>query len=1085
MTSFVRQLLLWSCLAGVAGLAQTTQGLITGRVVDAEDGTPLDGVQVSFRSEVLNVSGASRTGHLGYYVLPLLPPGRYRIRVEADRYQAQELQELDLPVAAFLEVNFRLRLLGDVWQQGQYRGVFLPGTQAVLTFYGPDVDTSRWNSFERSRGTRGGLESTVSQVINPLQLSELPLAGRDVYTMLVTLPGVTADTTTARGLGLAINGQRPSASNFLLDGLENNNNLVTGPLTTVAPEAVQEYRISTNNFSAEYGRTSGFLANAITRSGGSAWHGLGYYYLKNEALHANDFQRNFAGLPRTPVHETQPGFWIGGPVRRQTLFVSGSFEYLRSRSQGEPQDFSLPTTDYVAFTRPDSIAGRLLRQYPGPALSGPGFTADTKITPPVSVDRYLALPRADYVSPGGAHRLLARVALAALRRPDFIWTPYPDFVSPLRQESISAALSLTSTLSPRLTNEARLGWSLDDLRWDRAHPEVPVLASNDATLPGSPIFYGYRNRSRGWEFADNMIWGAGRHVAKAGGGVLLRSLTGHLTAGRDPQYIFRDVLDFAFDRPRAVDVSVERLALPDLRLPQFERAYRHNQFYFYFQDSVRLTSRLTVNFGARYERFSAPSNVGAVKDAAVELGPGTTLAQKLSGARLTSPVAGDAQLYDADHNDWAARVGVSYSLRSDGRTLLRAAYGNFYDRPFDNLWQNLRANNIVLALFPIAKPQTDYLAPIGNSLSQFRNIRFAQDFPDLTLYQPGIRSSYTHSYFAGVEHQLTSALTVQVNGLGSLGRKLLTTDLINRAFSVSVAPDQFLANPFGRYSAALPNVLYRGNQGLSQYHGLAVSLQARTRRMQTHVSYTWSHTIDNQSDPLLCDFFDLSFTRITAGGGCESKSAFARQFDSRGDRGNSDFDQRHNLVMFSIWELPPAFSASRAAPVFRGWRASSLLALRSGFPYTVRVPPQSSFDGEPIENNRANLLNPAGVSANQSTAPGGRLLLNAAAFAEPTPGTLGNMGRNSLIGPGLFNVDLSLSRSFGLPQLREGVRLTVRADAFNLLNHANLNNPDAFLGSSTFGVALYGRRGRTTGFPAVSPLNETARQVQLLVRLLF
>ncbi len=198
-------------------------------------------------------------------------------------------------------MNFQLRPLNAVWESGQYRSVFLPGSKTIVTFYGPDVDSSRSGTFEATQGRRGALESTVSQVIDPSQVRDLPLAGRDVYTMLVTQPGVTADTGTARGLGLAINGQRPSSSNFMLDGLENNNYLVTGSLTPIAPEAIDEYRVSTNNFSAEYGRTSGYLANAVSRSGGNRFHGIGYFYLKNDALNANGFQENLAGLKRTPV----------------------------------------------------------------------------------------------------------------------------------------------------------------------------------------------------------------------------------------------------------------------------------------------------------------------------------------------------------------------------------------------------------------------------------------------------------------------------------------------------------------------------------------------------------------------------------------------------------------------------------------------------------------------------------------------------------------------------------------------------------------------------------------------------------------
>src|SRR6185436_6046741 len=307
-------------------------------------------------------------------------PGFYRIRATASGYQAREVQELELPVAARLELNFQLRPLNDVWEAGQYRSVFLPGTQTIVTFYGPDVDSSRSGSFEATGGRRGALESTVSQVIDPGQVRDLPLAGRDVYTMLVTQPGVTADTGTARGLGLAINGQRPSSSNFMLDGLENNNYLVTGPLTPIAPEAIQEYRVSTNNFSAEYGRTSGFLANAISRSGGNRFHGIGYFYLKNDALNANGFQENLAGLERTPIKENQIGFQAGGPILKERLFFSSAFERLRSRGRQDPTDFRLPTTDFIRQLQAgpaNRISRRLFEQFPAPPFTAGGFITGT------------------------------------------------------------------------------------------------------------------------------------------------------------------------------------------------------------------------------------------------------------------------------------------------------------------------------------------------------------------------------------------------------------------------------------------------------------------------------------------------------------------------------------------------------------------------------------------------------------------------------------------------------------------------------------------------------------------------------------
>jgi hypothetical protein len=178
--------------------------------------------------------------------LPLLPPGQYRIHVTAAAYQPQDLQDLTLPVAARVDIDFRLRPLSDVWESGRYHSLFFPESAAVVTFFGPDVDPTRLGSFEPPRTTAGTLEAGVSAVIDPAEVRDLPLAGRDVYSTLVTEAGVTSDLSTARGLGLSIGGQRPTSSNFMLDGVENNNYLVTGPLMTVAPEAVQEYRVSTN-----------------------------------------------------------------------------------------------------------------------------------------------------------------------------------------------------------------------------------------------------------------------------------------------------------------------------------------------------------------------------------------------------------------------------------------------------------------------------------------------------------------------------------------------------------------------------------------------------------------------------------------------------------------------------------------------------------------------------------------------------------------------------------------------------------------------------------------------------------------------
>jgi hypothetical protein len=1083
----------WLCLAMVSGgtcAAQSTEGLIGGRISDALTGQIISNAVVTCSNAGTQTIRTVQTGSDGLYALTLLPPGIYRVQISHAGYQSKEQDLVALGVAASLELNFQLRPLQDIWESVMQSSVRLPNDGTILNFYGPDVDPNYWTVVSTNAGIEGKLEASLSDAVNPADIRELPLNGENIYALLLAEPGVTANSATTRSLGIAANGQRPSSSTFLLDGTEANFYLVSGPLLNVAPEATQEYRLSTNNFSAEYGGAAGYIANAVTRSGGEYWHALGSFYLKNTVLNANDFQDNLATLARVPDKEDRLSAFVGGPLWKQHLYSGTSLEYFRGRSQEEPAVYNLPNSEFLSFLgcpASTSYACQLLKNYPISTSTGlDPFVAAVPLAQPVSVDQWLGLQRFDFFTPDQRHHISTRLASSTLLRPDFIWSPYKDYVSGMQQPAYNGAATWTSALRPTLTNQFTAGWSYERLSWKRASPDVPTIAVVGGNpnaipiLPGSPAAYGMNNSERYVQAYDSLTIVRGRHILKVGAGGLWRNTNDFLGFGVDGEYFFCNIEHFGLALP-ACPAATAPYPIPSIQFtaalargasspasPNLIRSYKSSQYFGFCQDIFRVTQRFVLNMGVRYDLFVPPSYANDVRDWVVEFGAGADFSQRLANASLTPPASAPNSLFASDSNNVAPRVGFAYELTPLAHTMIRGGFGVFYDRLFDNLWLDARNNSFV---FPSPAAISSYV-PASSALASFSTQNYVSAFPNLTAFQPHLRNGYAEDFFLGVQAQPSSALSVEVNGTGSLGRKLITTDIINR---------NGIVNP------TLPAISYLSNQGLSDYYSLDVVSRWRTSSGFLQASYTWSHVIDLQSDPLAGSFFNLDFVNIGPAPGespvSPNGAAFPTSSDSRGARASADFDQRQTFVFYSYWQVPRGGS-SRLRRILGDLRFSQLAAIRSGFPFSIFTVVSSTTPD--VINAYARPLGPGhALLTTPLPASGGERLFEASAFCPDDTCTNPPSGRNAFAGPGLVNLDVSASRVFHPRWLGEAGGVTVRADAFNFLNHANLNPPGNIPGTSNYGVALFGTPQRTLGFPPILPLSQTARQIELLLRLTF
>ena len=1040
-------LIILSLLVPASLAAQTHRASVRGTVYDPK-GAAIPGASISLTSLETGDIRSATTNSDGEYAISSLPPGDYDIKIQSQGFESF-VQKVALLVNQERRLDVELRISG-------------PAINYDLV---PDPVPLKKDS------------ASLGTVIENRQITGLPLDGRNFYELSLLVPGAVPPAPGSAGsvrgdFAFSVNGAREDANNFLLDGVYN----VDPKLNTfgVRPsvDAIREFEMLTSTYDASFGRNPGAQVNVILNSGSNDFHGSAFEFHRNAALDARNFFAP-ASEPKPKYIRNQFGGAFGGPIRHDRTFFFVDYEGTRSR-EGITRITNVPTALERAGNFSQSVFGVPTNPFTGMPFDN-GVIPDFFINP---VGRAIAnlyplpnrnVPFQNFVSSPILrddndsfdarvdHKLTGRADLTF--RYSFgdrdLFEPFtgpsfsllPGFGDTVKRRSQNGMGTLTLVLTPQLVNESRVAFN-------RVAASVTQEASVLNSAVGLPTI-SPRERDRGlsfititgfsplgdegnnpqdsvtnvYQFLNNSSYVHGNHLFKFGADVRFSQ-----------QNAFRDVesrgrLQFSpFFQLTGNALGDLLLGFPLLTSvahvdnPQRIRTHSYN---FFVNDSYRVTPRLTINAGLRYEYNSPPVDA----DDRANIYDVATRSLVQVGTNGV-PRSG----FEPDRNNFAPRVGFAWSVGE--KTVLRGGYGVYYDQsplaPAEALYFNspFFDNNIFFSLPGL--PLT-----LADPFPSF----FPFPLPDSALaIQRDLRTGYMQHWNFNIERQLGSHSVLEVAYVGSKGTKLLTARDINQPQPSVLPPGlPFVPRPDPRFD----DIDLLESRANSNYHSLQARFQQRlTRGFSALASYTWSKSIDDASN-FFTSAGDPNFPQ--------------NSFDVAAERGLSNFDVRHRLSLSYSYALPFRKPGDGlAAHLVNGWETFGIVTLQSGRPFTVALLSEidNSGTGRSIlgfgANDRPNVVGNAELS-NPTTDQ----WFNTAAFAFPAPGTFGNAGRNILEGPGFQNVNMSLLKN---TRLTERVNLQFRAEAFNLFNHPNFNLPDNFLGSPTFGRITSARDPRHIQF---------------------
>jgi hypothetical protein len=998
--------LLLMLLMVVPSTGQVRGTIISGSIT-SPNGDPIANAAITLKNLATNEARTFTANAHGGYELPNLTPGKYEITASAPGYAPASIT-VDLAADSGSSTNL----------------VLLP------------LDSGG------AAKTSGG--SAVSGVVDSNSVSNLPLNGRSASDLAALEPGVSSARTqqtgqAQRGFGnqMTISGGRPRQNDARLDGISVND-YVNGPPgsalgVNLGSDAVEQFSVLTSNYPAQFGRSSGGIIGASTRSGTADFHGDAFEYIRNSALDA----RNFFDTAKPPFRRNQFGGSAGGPIWKERTFIFGDYEGLR-QSQGVTQVTTVPSSAARAGNlstgqvTPDANIARYLNAfYPlpnGPAL-GSGDTgiytfAGQQVTPE------------NYFTVKVDHKLSDSDALAGTYMFDSGTVRQPDELNNKRSGYDSRRQVFTlhenHTFSPRTLNSFQFGinrvvattgltfQSGNALVADSSFGAVPGLNAAAIIVPGLTFFSGgsgtpsqYRFHWTSIQASDDVSLTRGAHSLKLG--VNVERVRDNILAisNRGGEFAFSSLSDFVSNQPFSLSVAIPSAIS--------ERGFRQTVVGTYLQDDWRWRSNVTLNLGLRYEMATVPTEVQGK----------LTVLRHLTDAQ---PHLGDPLFSNPTLRNFEPRVGISWDPFSDGKTTLSAGFGMFDVLPLPYLIQFNELNSA-----PFFKLGNSTDLPPGS----FPNLAF--DIVDAAsstgigfrqaYFDPHPKRNYVMQWNLTLARDLAKDLSMRIGYVGSRGvHQMFRVEDANIVLP-TLTPDGYLwPSPVGSGSRLNPNAgllnagLWQGN---SFYDALQFKAKAKLRGgAQIEGSYTWGKTIDTSSGSLVGDEYSNSI-------------ASPLFFAPRINRGLADFNVAHNLEVNYTWEIAtPKWAKGFKEWPLSGWELGGVFEASTGVPFTP------GFGGDALGVKSTdpsidvpNLVNGPGCSSPIN--PGNpNHYIKTQCFAVPNPINLrGNLGRNTLIGPGLLNFDSSLFKNNRIKRISDTFNVQFRAEFFNILNHTNFAPP--------------------------------------------